>query len=58
MERLVKTCEFQLINLTETGRKKATMQNSRAWIKIQPLDYVPHNGVLTFSSITSPWPLT
>ena len=58
MERLIKTCEFQLINLTETGHdKKARMQNSRAWIKIQPVDYVPHNDVLTFASITSPWPL-
>jgi predicted O-methyltransferase YrrM len=58
MERLVKTCEFQLINLTETMHDKRTkMQNSRAWIKIQPVDYVPHNDVLTFASITSPWAL-
>jgi Methyltransferase domain len=56
MERLVSSCEIQLINLTETKHNKPTrMQNSRAWIKIQPLDYKPHNDVLTFSSITSPW---
>lgn len=56
MERLVASCEIQLINLTETKHNKPTrMQNSRAWIKIQPLDYLPHNDVLTFSSITSPW---
>lgn len=58
LEHLVKTCEFQLINLTETmHHKKTKMQNSRAWIKIQPHDYVPHNDVLTFGSITSPWEL-
>lgn len=58
IERLVKTCEIQLINLTETNHNKKTrMQNSRAWIKIQPQDYVPHNNVLTFDSITSPWEL-
>ncbi|RSV39708.1 hypothetical protein CA233_01775 [Sphingomonas sp. ABOLD] len=58
MERLVKSCEFQLVNLTETRHNKPTrMQNSRAWIKIQPIDYLPKNDVLTFSSITSPWAL-
>ncbi len=58
VERLVKTCEFQLINLTETMHdKRNKAQNSRAWIKIQPNDYVPHNDVLTFGSITSPWEL-
>lgn len=56
MERLVASSEIQLINLTETKHNKPTrMQNSRAWIKIQPLDHLPHNDVLTFSSITSPW---
>lgn len=58
LERLVKTCEFQLINLTETRHDKHNRgQNSRAWIKVQPEDYVPHNEVLTFGSITSPWEL-
>jgi predicted O-methyltransferase YrrM len=58
LEQLVKTCEFQLINLTETMHlKKNKMQNSRAWIKIQPHDYIPHNDVLTFGSVTSPWEL-
>lgn len=58
LERLVQRCEFQLVNLTETAHgKKNRMQNSRAWIKIQPNDYLPHNDVLTFGSITSPWEL-
>ncbi|NML43197.1 hypothetical protein HHL11_05505 [Ramlibacter sp. G-1-2-2] len=58
MQRLVRSCEFQLINLTETAHgKKNKAQNSRAWIKIQPHDYVPHNDVLTFGSVTSPWEL-
>lgn len=56
MEHLVKTCEFQLINLTESKHgKRNRMQNSRAWIKIQPVDYVPHNDVVSFRSITGPW---
>lgn len=56
LERLVKTCEFQLINLTESNHgKRNRMQNSRAWIKIQPVDYIPHNDVISFGSITSPW---
>jgi predicted O-methyltransferase YrrM len=58
VEKLARTCEFQLINLTETRHNKQNKtQNSRAWIKIQPNDYVPHNEVLTFGSITSPWEL-
>jgi hypothetical protein len=58
LEALIRTCEIQLINLTETEHDKRTKaQNSRAWIKIQPHDYVPHNDVLTFPSITSPWEL-
>jgi hypothetical protein len=58
LEQLIKTCEIQLINLTETSHNKRTrIQNSRAWIKIQPHDYVPHNDVLTFGSVTSPWEL-
>lgn len=58
LERLVRRCDFQLINLTETLHgKKNKMQNSRAWIKITPHDYVPHNDVLTFGSVTSPWEL-
>jgi hypothetical protein len=58
LEQLVKTCDFQLINLTESNHgKRNTMQNSRAWIKIQPVDYVPHNEVISFGSITSPWPM-
>jgi predicted O-methyltransferase YrrM len=56
IETLVKTCEFQLVNLTESSPgKRNIMQNSRAWIKIQPVDYVPHNDVISFGSITSPW---
>jgi hypothetical protein len=55
LERLVKTCDFQLINLTESKhRKRNKVQNSRAWIKIQPVDYVPHNDVISFGSITLP----
>ncbi len=58
IERLVKTSQIQLINLTETKHGKRTpMQNSRAWIKIQPEDHVAHNDVLTYASITSPWEL-
>jgi Methyltransferase domain len=56
LERLVRTSEFQLINLTDTKHgKKNWMQNSRAWIKIQPVDYRPHNDVISFGSIPRPW---
>jgi predicted O-methyltransferase YrrM len=56
LERLVRTCEFQFINLTESKHgKRNTLQNSRAWIKIQPVDYLPHNDVVSFGSITGPW---
>jgi len=56
LEQLVRGCEFQLVTLTETKfRKKNKLQNSRAWIKIQPVDYIPHNKVLNFGSITQPW---
>ena len=56
IERLVRTCEFQLINLTDTKHgKKNWVQNSRAWIKIQPVDYRPHNDVISFGSIPRPW---
>ena len=56
LERLARTCEFQLINLTDTPHgKRNRSQNSRAWIKIQPVDYVPHNEVVSFGSITRPW---
>lgn len=56
LERLVASCEFQLVNLTETKHdKRNRVQNSRAWIKIQPVDYVPHNDVVSFGSITRPW---
>lgn len=58
LERLVRRSQIQLINLTETRHDKQNAgQNSRAWIKIQPEDYVPHNDVTTFGSITSPWEL-
>ena len=44
------------INLTETKHgKRNKMQNSRALIKIQPVDYLPHNDVVSFGSTTSPW---
>jgi hypothetical protein len=58
LETLVRTCDFQLINLTETKHGKANKgQNSRVWIKMQPVDYLPHNDVLSFGSITAPWEL-
>jgi hypothetical protein len=56
IERLVNGCEFQLINLTDTRHNKSNwVQNSRAWIKIQPVDYRPHNDVISFGSIPRPW---
>ncbi len=57
LERLVQSCTFQLVNLAESKHgKRRRHQNSRAWIKIQPVDFVVHNDVENFGSITSPWP--
>ena len=45
-ERLVYTSKFTLIHLTETEKAKENKsQNSRAWIKIEPLDLFHHNEV-------------
>ena len=45
-ERLVYTSKFTLIHLTETEKAKINKsQNSRAWIKIEPLDLFHHNEV-------------
>lgn len=56
LERLVKRCDFHLINLTESKHgKRNKAQNSRAWIKIKPVDDLPHNDVASFGSITRPW---
>ena len=50
VEELVKTSKFTLIHLTETAQgKHSKHQNSRAWIKIEPIDVVHHNQVYTFS---------
>jgi len=49
-EELVKSSKFTLVHLTETAQDKHNKhQNSRAWIKIEPLDVVHHNKVYTFA---------
>jgi len=48
-QQLVHTSKFTLIHLTETEKAKINkVQNSTAWIKIEPLDLFHHNNVQTF----------
>jgi hypothetical protein len=42
----VGSIRFQLVPLTEKATRKVNKnQNSRAWIRIEPVDFVHHNGV-------------
>ena len=50
---MVRTCKFTLVHLTDDYRGKFNkLQNSRAWLKIEPNDFVPHGaaegGVASF----------
>jgi predicted O-methyltransferase YrrM len=47
---LVATCRFSIVHLAETrSGKRNAEQNSRAWIRIEPVDYLPHNDVISFA---------
>jgi len=51
VKELVATCKFSIVHLTETSAgKRNKLQNSRAWIRIEPNDYLPHNNVLSLVS--------
>lgn len=45
---LVARSSFSIVHLTETAaaKRSRTSQNSRAWIRIEPLDHVHHNNVV------------
>ncbi len=47
LRQLVDCSAFRLVHLTEadTPSKRNPNQNSRAWIRITPNDFLPHNGV-------------
>jgi len=46
---LIKKTKFTLIHLTDQREgKKNFQQNSRSWIKIEPLDVFIHNNVENF----------
>ena len=48
---LVSCSSFSIVHLTETARAKRhnPTQNSRAWIRIQPLDHIHHNDVINYT---------
>jgi hypothetical protein len=50
---LVRDCKFTLVHLTENNDgKRNKLQNSRAWIRIEPSDYLPHNNVASLVRMT------
>jgi Methyltransferase domain len=50
VRHLMANCEFSIVHLTDHSRgKRNRRQNSRAWIKIEPCDYLPHNEVISFA---------
>jgi predicted O-methyltransferase YrrM len=51
LRELVTHCRFSIVHLTETSRgKRNPLQNSRAWLRIEPNDYLPHNHVASIVS--------
>jgi predicted O-methyltransferase YrrM len=49
LDELVGSCRISIVHLTEVPDSKCNpRQNSRAWIRIEPDDVLPHNGVLSF----------
>lgn len=50
LRRLVASSYFSITHLTETAkaRVRSATQNSRAWITIEPRDYIHHNDVKTY----------
>jgi predicted O-methyltransferase YrrM len=47
---LVSHCRFTLVHLTDHSSGKSNLkQNSRAWIKIEPCDFLPQNQVSSFT---------
>lgn len=50
MRQLVDRSSFSIMHLTETRAARASnpKQNSRAWIRIEPNDYLHHNDVITY----------
>lgn len=49
MWSLVRTSRISLVHLTDSDpNKRNPAQNSRAWLRIEPLDVMPHNGVKSY----------
>lgn len=49
LRHLVAHSRFSIVHLTETRHgKRHWKQNSRAWLRIEPNDYLPHNDVISF----------
>jgi hypothetical protein len=52
MRELVRDCKFSIVHLTEANEGKLNkLQNSRAWLRIEPNDYLPHNNVASLVRI-------
>ncbi|NML87426.1 hypothetical protein [Polaromonas sp.] len=46
---MVRTCRLSLVHLADTDPgKRNPSQNSRTWLRIEPLDIMPHNGARSY----------